>query len=258
MKLQLLCSEKGQKSESLKRVALELSERLGYVVQRVVEPTSPNVLRWGAKADKLEQYKKFQQLGINGLEFTTDQAIAGSWFMSGNLVVGRKLLSSYEGKGIVMFEPHKAPTKEDVLACKVFTKFIPKEREFRVHVFKGTPLVTLEKKLKNDWKGPTSEYIKNTEHGYVFCQHDVSIPSALQKQINDLAVASSKVCASDFQGIDIGYHEAKKNLFVIEVNSAPGIEGSNVKRYCDAIESYLASKNQPKVAVTAPTAAWPL
>lgn len=255
MKLQLLCSEKGLKSESLKRVAQEMSARLGYHVARVTQENyDPGVLqlRWGAAADKLVQYQKFKQLGISSLDFTTHLAQAGVWFNAGETVVGRQKLSSYEGKGIVLFEPHVAPSKEEILACKVFTKFIPKEREFRVHSFKGKPVVTLEKKMKKDWTGPTSQHIKNTANGYVFCAMDLVISEALQKRINELATASAKVCASDFQGVDIGYHKAKDNLFVIEVNSAPGIEGSNVGRYCDLISTYVV-ETQPK----APKIGWP-
>jgi D-alanine-D-alanine ligase-like ATP-grasp enzyme len=167
-------------------------------------------------------------------------------------VVGRKLLESYEGKGIIMFDPEKgSPTKEDVLACKVFTKFIPKDREFRVHVFKGKPLVILEKKKKKDWDGPTSKYIFNTENGYVFCQHDLDIAQSLNNAIQILAQQSSGVNNSDFQGVDIGYCSKKNNLFVIEVNSAPGIEGSNVGRYCDAIQAHLETLKPKKPA-------WPL
>jgi hypothetical protein len=251
--LQLRCSEKGLKSQSLKRIAEELSNRLGYKVIRTTHDGAPGSLqlKWGAASNKLHQYEWFKGKGLSSLEYTTDQAKAGAWFNAGGAVVGRKLLESYEGKGIVMFDPEKgSPTKEDVLACKVFTKFIPKDREFRVHMFKGKPVVILEKKKKKDWEGPKSKYIFNTEHGYVFCQNDLKIGPSLESMINALATQSSGVNSSDFQGVDIGYCSETGKLFVIEVNSAPGIEGSNVARYCDVIQAYLKPKT--------PATTWPL
>lgn len=255
MNVQLKCSEKGLKSQSLKRIAEELTTRLGYKVLRTTQ-SNPSALqfRWGAASNKLGQYEWFKSHGLSSLEFTTEQAQAGAWFNAGMAVVGRKLLESYEGKGIVMFDPEKgSPTKEDVLACKVFTKFIPKNREFRVHMFKGEPVIILEKKKKTEWEGPTSKYIFNTEHGYVFCQHDLELSPTLTGAIHFLAKKASGVNNSDFQGVDIGYDEAHTGkLFVIEVNSAPGIEGSNVGRYCDAIQKHLDSL-QPKK----PATVWP-
>jgi D-alanine-D-alanine ligase-like ATP-grasp enzyme len=54
-----------------------------------------------------------------------------------------------------------------------------------------------------------------------------------------VALAAAKVSPSDFRGVDIGYNEKKDELFVIEVNSAPGIEGSNVNKYLDAMVQYV-------------------
>jgi D-alanine-D-alanine ligase-like ATP-grasp enzyme len=39
--------------------------------------------------------------------------------------------------------------------------------------------------------------------------------------------------------VDIGYNAKKDELFVIEVNSAPGIEGTNVEKYLEAMVQYV-------------------
>lgn len=250
MKLQLRCSEKGLKSQSLKRIAEELTSRLGYKVWRTTKTNlGVNVqqLRWGAPADKLSQYKFFKHNGLSALEFTTDQAVAGSWFNAGEVVFGRKLLSSYEGKGIIVFDPKKALEselfKKEILECKVFTKYIPKKQEFRVHVFKGMVVSILEKRKKKGFEGESDPKIRNTKNGYIFCQYGpnggpLEISEDVRKRIELLALDARKVCGSDFVGVDIGYNQKKDNIFIIEVNSAPGIEGSNVQKYCDAIQKH--------------------
>jgi glutathione synthase/RimK-type ligase-like ATP-grasp enzyme len=65
----------------------------------------------------------------------------------------------------------------------------------------------------------------------VFCSDNVVEPEG----IRELALKAAKVTNSDFKGVDIGFNEKLNELFVIEVNSAPGIEGSNINRYIEVI-----------------------
>jgi glutathione synthase/RimK-type ligase-like ATP-grasp enzyme len=101
-------------------------------------------------------------------------------------------------------------------------------------VFKGTIVHVLEKR-KRKGVDVTETKVRNTANGYVFCSENVVEPEGLR----ELALAASKVTKSDFKGVDIGYNEKKNELFVIEVNSAPGIEGSNVDRYVQVIKANL-------------------
>lgn len=239
MKLQLLSTEHGLKSSSLKRIAEEMSHRLGYKVFRTLTVrVDRKQLRYGYQVNKLDQYKWFKAKELSALEFTTDPIEAKKWFTKGDIVFGRKTLVGSEGKGIVIFDP-KEGNEFKVAGVQVFTKYKKKKREFRVHVFQNKAVKIVEKKLKHDWQGPKNSLVRNTVNGYVFCQ-EVQLTAALKKRIEELAVKASQVCAkSAFRGVDLGYNESKDDLFVIEVNSAPGIEGSNVQHYCDAIEAIL-------------------
>ena len=76
--------------------------------------------------------------------------------------------------------------------------------------------------------------IRNSANGYVFCRDVLDPPEGLR----ELALKASHVTQSDFKGVDIGYNEKLDQLFVIEVNSAPGIEGSNVTDYVNTILNY--------------------
>lgn len=235
MKVQLLSTKNGMKSGSLKRLAEELTKRLGYKVWRTtkINPKKKQ-FRYGDAVDKLTQYKYFQQHGLSALEFTTDIEIARDWLQGqGNTVFGRKLLNASCGDGIVVFDP-KDNDAEDITPCPVYTKYKPKKREFRVHVFNDNVVAIVEKRKKKDWNGETNSKIRNLANGYVFCQ-EVDLTDDLRKRIIDLSLAAGKVCKSHFKGVDLGYNEKKNDLFVIEVNSAPGIEGTNVQTYCNAI-----------------------
>ena len=227
-KLRLLSTRLG--SQSLKRVAQGLSTKLGYKVWRskLQKPNSIHLL-YGDQRDKITQYKWFEAQGINALEYTTSHQTAVTWANEGSTVVCRKLTNASEGKGIVVAEK-----SSEIVVAPVYTKYKKKKKEFRVHIFKDQVVQVLEKRRKKDYDGQADTKIRNTANGYVFCSGDVSEPVGLR----DLALSASKVTNSDFKGVDIGYNEKKNELFVIEVNSAPGIEGSNVDKYVNTIVSY--------------------
>lgn len=231
MKVQLLST---RKSNSLRRVADALTKALGYKVWRTAAKRHDRKqFLYGDLVDKLQQYKFFQQKGLNGLEFTQDAKVAAEWQKKGT-VVGRKTLTGSSGAGIVLFEPGEQAAH----GCLAYTKYVPKKREFRVHVFKDKVVTIVEKRLKKDWDGPHNPKIRNLANGYIFCQ-ELDLTQDLRQRINVLALAASKVCGSDFRGVDLGYNEKNDNLFIIEVNSAPGIEGSNVGKYVEVIKTYV-------------------
>ena len=221
-------------------MAVALTNTLGYKVWRTtrIKPKRKQ-LRYGEAVNKLQQYQWFKEQGLSALEFTTSVEEANKWLADGFTVFGRKLLNASCGHGIVvhdgkgdsvLFEADKAP---------VYTKYKPKKREFRVHVFKDKVVTIVEKRRKKDWNGDKSDAkIRNLANGYVFCQ-TVELTDQLKKRIEEISLHARKVCGSDFCGVDVGYNEKHDDVFVIEVNSAPGIEGSNVDKYVKAVLQYV-------------------
>lgn len=218
------------KSKSLRLLAEALTQQLGYKVWR--GPTSkPNRIefKYGDCKDKIYQYKWFQEAKLPALPFTTVLAEARKWVDEGATVVARTLTQASEGKGIVL-----VTSQQGMVNAPVYTKYLLKKREFRVHVFKDQVVSVLEKRKK---KGATSEEtkIRNTANGYVFCRENVTEPDG----IRELALKAAKVTSSDFKGVDIGYNEKLNQLFVIEVNSAPGMEGSTITEYAESIVNHV-------------------
>ncbi len=226
-KLRLVSKKLG--SNSLKALAEGLSTKLGYKVWRSKSPKlNRNNIVYGDCKDKLQQYQWFHQQGVASLEFTTSKDEASAWVEQGATVFARTLLRSSEGKGIVILEKGK---QETVPNAGVFTKYKKKKREFRVHVFRDSVVQVLEKRKRKEFNGEVNTKVRNTANGYVFCSQDVVEPEG----IRELALKASKVTNSDFKGVDIGFNEKLNELFVIEVNSAPGIQGSNVDKYIEVI-----------------------
>jgi len=230
MKLRLLCTNSTRFSASLKLLANSLSQRVGYRVFRSTIPKAGRyALMYGQSVDKLTQYRWFQGQGLSALEFTVDLGVAQTWVEEGNIVFGRKYLNSSCGKGIVVIEPDGSSWVQHS-PCPVYTKYKKKKREFRVHVFKDQVVAVVEKKRRSGYEGQRDTKIRNLANGYVFCKCD-SYPEGL----DTLALAASRISQSDFKGVDVGFNERSNDLFVIEVNSAPGVQGSNVEAYVNAI-----------------------
>jgi glutathione synthase/RimK-type ligase-like ATP-grasp enzyme len=214
-------------SNSLKALQQGLSTKLGYKVFRskAAHPNRKNLV-YGDCKDKLFQYEWFAANEVPGLPFTTDKEVVQQWLQDGHTVFARTLTRASEGKGIVVLSD-----ESPIVTAPVYTQYRKKKREYRVHVFKDQVVHVLEKRKKAGYEKDRDTRIRNTANGYVFCSDNVVEPVGLR----ELALAASKVTNSDFRGVDIGFNEKLNELFVIEVNSAPGIQGTNVDRYIQAI-----------------------
>ncbi len=233
MKLNLLCTESTKGSLSLKELANALTTHLGYKVWRTTKVKPKRLgLKYGHSVDKLTQYKWFKEKGLSALEFTTDGQQAKQWSIDGHVVFGRRLLNSSCGKGIVVIEAEESNDNLDSIpGCPVYTLYKKKKREFRVHVYKNTVVSVVEKRKKKDWADQRDTKVRNLANGYIFCQEVTNEPEGLR----ELAIKAAAVSPSDFRGVDIGYNEKNNDLFIIEVNSAPGIQGSNLNKYVQGI-----------------------
>lgn len=226
MKIRLISNN--LKSKSLKRLSKYLTNQLKYKVWRSSNTKqNRNNLLYGHQLSKTEQYKWFQEQDINALEFTESYNDAKEWAFEGTAVVARLLTRASEGRGIIISEE-----AGQIPMAPLYTKYKKKKKEFRIHIFKDKVVHVLEKRKRRG--GICDAKIRNTINGYVFCSENVEEPKGLR----ELALKASKVTKSDFKGVDIGWNEKKNELFVIEVNSAPGIEGNNLNRYVTEIINY--------------------
>lgn len=188
-------------------------------------PKNSRFYLYGHQINKALQYEWCKVQQLPGLEYTEDKQTAQDWSEQGEVVIARTLLNGEAGAGIEVIKPG------DVwVNAPIYTKYKKKKKEFRVHVFKDKVVTVLEKRKKKElYNG--NFYIRNHKNGYVFCHNDVVEPLELRS----LALLARKVTQSDFVGVDIGYNETKKELFIIEVNSAPGMENTTVELYCNQL-----------------------
>ena len=175
---------------------------------------------------KTRTFSILERAGIRVPVQTTDRAIAQLWAREGR-ILGRDLDRGSEGHGITVYKPG-----DTVASHKFYVKYVKKQREFRVHVF-GGQVIDIQEKLKR--KGGSSAFVRNTANGYVFVRGSL-VESPCPASVLQAAMASVGALGLDFGGVDIGFH-SNDGTVVYEVNTAPGIEGTTVQRYKEAIEN---------------------
>jgi len=221
--LRLLCTD--PKSESIKRLADKLSAELGYKVFRSdqVQPNRKHI-RYGDQRDKLAQYKYFFKYELNFPPFTESKALAKDWVKKGNSVLCRVLLQGQEGHGIII-----ADKVNDVVDAPVYVLYKEKTIEFRVNLYKRKYVNHREKRRKIGFEEVEGgdDRIRNIANGYVYCLPRMKIG----QEIINTAIMASYVTDSDIVGVDIGYDKNTGEHFIIEVNSAPALEGVTVDDY---------------------------
>jgi glutathione synthase/RimK-type ligase-like ATP-grasp enzyme len=231
-------------SNSAKKLAQALSEKLGYKVWRgKPKPGFLNV-GWGnrmtgaihwvnsplnvaAAHNKLIAFDLLQHDGVSIPKFTTSKEEAAKWLADGSTVLARTA-KGQGGSGIQVVKDG-----EDLPDAELYTQYIKKKKEFRVHVFKGKAILVQEKRKK---KNVEANYIvRSHNNGWVFCTKDIHEPDGLRV----LGVAAVASLGLDFGAVDIIWNEKQNKCFVLEVNSAPGLCPTTTELYCNEISSLV-------------------
>lgn len=190
-----------------------------------------------ATSNKLLSFKLFKDNNIPTVPWTTSISEASSWLDNPDeKVVCRTLLSASSGRGIVI-----AKTKEELVPAKLYTLYIRKKWEFRVHVFNGVVIATQQKRrltseqLESRSIVDRCKYIRNLSNGYIFSSHLDDIED-LNSILEYYATNSIMVLGLDFGAVDL-LLTSDLRVMVLEVNSAPGLSGSTLSKYVEAFKS---------------------
>ena len=178
--------------------------------------------------NKLTAFRRFKDAGLSIPEFTTSHDQALSWIVDGATVVCRTVLNGHSGRGIVL-----ASNSNALVQSPLYVKYKRKRTEFRVHVFQGQIIDVAEKrKMRLDRRPETFDgYIRNLANGWVFCRNSVNLPW----DGKTLAIAACEVLGLDFGAVDVIWNEKENKCYLLEVNTAPGLQGTTLESYSNAI-----------------------
>lgn len=171
---------------------------------------------------------------------TFDKATAQAWLDRGATVVARTVLNGHSGAGIVICTPKGTHPLPD---APLYTKYIPKDEEYRLHIIRtnvtgqiGSDVFYIQKKVKRkNFDGKHNRRIRCFSNGYTY-QHDhVDLPA----QVIGAAVMVFRQTDLDFGAVDVIFCKRDSKAYVLEINTAPGLEGTSVRMYADAFKKYF-------------------
>jgi hypothetical protein len=192
--------------------------------------------------DKLATLILLKSNGIRVPSFTSDYHEAYSSLDSGECskVMCRTLLRSSGGRGIVVA---RSPT--ELVDAPLYTRYIPKLHEFRVHVIHNVPkLIQLKIQLSPNSlsdrgivvpSNSTSNLIRNLDNGWVYTSAIRGIDASLLRKVESIALSAVSVLQLHFSAVDVIVSKSNGLPYVLEVNTAPGLSDITLPIYLNNI-----------------------
>ena len=175
-------------------------------------------------SNKIRTLEACTNAGLLTVPWTTEKEIANDWIQQGKTVVARATLVGHSGAGITI---HNTPT--DLPTVSLYTQYVKKTFECRIHVFKGRVIDAQIKRKTRDAE-KNDPYIRNIHTGWVYCREGFTVDD----RASTLAVAACQAVGVDFGAVDLIYNQHYNQYYILEVNTAPGLEGTTLTNYANA------------------------
>lgn len=225
----------------------DLKKITGIVSYGVTLPNAKMpTLNW--RAGRLTKHDELVALNVAGIRVPTywQARLAGIE----DLLRNRPLLArrdNHKGGRDIRYTTSERWIRNRIrMGWNFFTKFLPSNAEYRVWVYRRRHLGTYEKvKVRNvRWKSDTTHFGRGHKNGYAF-QLVAPVPDRIRPAI-ELAIRSIAALKLDFGAVDV--LEGKDGrMYILEVNTAPGVEGprQGINKLADRIANWV-KKGYPK------------
>lgn len=171
--------------------------------------------------------------------FTTDVNEAIAWLAKNETVVARTILNGHSAAGLVITKPDRAG---DLPRAPLYTMYVKKKDEYRVHVANGQVVDVQRKSLKKDFIEEAqregreiNHMVRNLENGYIYQRENVNAPEDVKAK----ALASMESIGLDFGAVDVIYNGHNSRAYVLEINTAPGLTGTTLENYAAALRNLI-------------------
>ena len=166
-------------------------------------------------------------------DFTEERQEALQWLGEGFTVVSRTILNGHSGQGVFI----KAPEDQGVLQeAPLYVKYIKKTQEYRLHVFRDKVFFVQRKARNKDvpddkvnWK------VRNHGNGFIYAHKDVDVP----EEAKQAGITAVWALGLDFGAVDMIYSKQEDKFYVLEVNTACGLEGTTLDKYVEVFKEFV-------------------
>jgi carbamoylphosphate synthase large subunit len=198
--------------------------------------------------NKIATFAQLTQSEVPIPHWTHLKIAAELWFeVPKAIVFCRTIINGSKGKGIVV-----ARKIEELVDAPLYTLYIPKNEEYRVHVA-FNKAIHIQKKLKltpqeleNRGITDTNPLVRNSSNGYVFSsnltfeyEEDGSYTDTKYFWLTEYAIKAVRSLGLDFGAVDLIVGKDGK-CYVLEVNTAPALEEPTLSKYKNAINENIS------------------
>ena len=196
--------------------------RLGRVINK------PENIQYAS--NKLKTFDTLCAFGVITPCYTTNPDTAKRLFKR---VFVRQTISGHSGEGIIVVDSEDV---EELPPAPLYVEAIAKKNEYRAIVV-GDKVVDLkQKRLSSNAPDDRSKFIRNLSNGWIFARENIEYVEGL----NEIAINSVKALGLDFGAVDI-ITDRNNTLYVLEVNTAFGLEGQTIELVGDALKELIRS-----------------
>lgn len=176
-------------------------------------------------SNKIRTLEACTNEGLSTVPWTLEREIASEWLTQNKTVVARATLSGHSGIGITIH----ANTETPLPNVPLYTQYVKKTFECRIHVFKGRVIdAQIKRKVRNAEEN--DPYIRNIHTGWVYCREGFTVDD----RASTLAITACQAVGVDFGAVDLIYNQHYNQYYILEVNTAPGLEGTTLTNYANA------------------------
>lgn len=241
--------------------AKELAHKLGVGFGRKPKRTRNKVIRWGFSKDletgnagriffpnanaiencanKLTTFRILRDAGVSiPLFYTRDNELTNAKYP----LYSRKPYHTM-GKDIIMIHNREEAIR-DLRKGRYLVESINFLKEFRVHIFNGK-IISMSKKyfrpqLWEEIGSPVmKDLIRNNENGWGY--HDYNDEENCPSKAKEEAIKAVAALGLIWGAVDL-IQATNKKIYVLEVNSAPGLRDKRVDIYADCIKKFIEEK----------------
>lgn len=164
--------------------------------------------------------------------FTTNVEEAKVWLQKGKYVCARTILNGHSAHGLVLLNPGAVL---HIVDAPLYTQYVPKRHEYRVHCVKLTDgdiqTFSQRKARRRDVPdGAVNWKVRNLDGGFVYVIDDDPPGDVLEQ-----AIKAFRKIGLDFGAVDVIWNEEARKAYVLEVNTAPGLEDRTAEFYATSL-----------------------
>ena len=183
-------------------------------------------------SNKLKFFELTKDLNICPRFWTNKDEIPDEAFP----IVCRTVLAGHSGDGIVI-----ANDRSELVPAPLYVEYKKKKDEYRIHVgcritpYVGelnpggleTTIIASQRKAKRHDAENVNWQVRNLRNGFVYVRDGVNPPAS----VFDVARKALEASGLDFGAVDVIYNASEEKAYVLEINTAPGLEGQTIEDY---------------------------